>query len=151
MKEREETMPEKRKTYQIGCYADGALGSAHAREIMLDLLDDAEIAIDSELRAALEGDMSDDCWEEDEAMTLLNASPYTPEHTYWGYDDHGAGFGLWPCWNIIEEERRTGDLPDTDTIGEAYRGLHIEVSDHGNVTLWHRDDDGTDRELWSVV
>lgn len=41
---------------------------------------------------------------------------------------------------------RKQDYPDDD-----FRGEWLHINDHGNCTLYVRGNDGTDREIWSVV
>lgn len=53
-----------------GCYTDGCHGHVHIRLVLADLLADAGAPI--EMARALEGEMSDDMWEEDDALAWLN-------------------------------------------------------------------------------
>src|SRR3972149_3998056 len=57
----------------VGCYIDNAHGMAHARGRLIELmLEVEESERTAELVKALEGDMSDDDWESDEALDLIN-------------------------------------------------------------------------------
>jgi hypothetical protein len=62
----------KRFTKQdCGCYADGALGNQHIRDKLIELLTPICDEID-EIIICLNGQASDDFWEEEEAMIILN-------------------------------------------------------------------------------
>lgn len=61
----------------IGCYADGVHGHAHIRTALHQLVNEhAELLFSEdfggEVLEALEGDMSDDAWEETVALDALN-------------------------------------------------------------------------------
>jgi hypothetical protein len=65
-------------TRDIGCYADCAFGHAHIRGVLREQLAHATragftIPDCAELERALDGEMSDDAWEEDAALDALNA------------------------------------------------------------------------------
>lgn len=66
----------------FGCYADGALGWRHVRRVLADLVRPH----DTELACRLEGEVSCDASEEDEALDLLN-SPQCSEGGYWYFED----------------------------------------------------------------
>lgn len=95
----------------------------------------------------------------DEATDWLNEQETRP-FMYWAnYGDVGA-FGLWCNVDGAKEDcgfvsSKTQDEPDSD-----FRGEWLSVSDHGNATLYLREDNSTDafakdgyvdREIWSVV
>ena len=47
-----------------------------------------------------------------------------------------------------------GDLPCKEQVEHqrpTYRGLMLDVNDHGNVTLYYRFANGNTREIWSAV
>lgn len=70
--------------HDVGCYADGAFGHQHCREVLADLLGNVPNStahgflgepggtVDA-LQAALRSEMSDDAWEEDRALDALNS------------------------------------------------------------------------------
>ncbi len=64
----------------VGCYADGTFGQAHLRARLAELIH----GCDEEVIAALKGDSSDDCWEEDAALDLLNE--HTSENCSWTFE-----------------------------------------------------------------
>lgn len=94
-----------------------------------------------------------------ELQDALNefAAPYV---TFGSHEGDGACFGFWPDVNSAREDvgfvsSKTQDEPDRN-----YRGEWLHVSDHGNATLYVREDNSTDafakdgsvdREIWSVV
>ena len=53
----------------VGCHADGAAGWDHVRDVLADLVEPFDGAIATALRA----EMSDDAWEEYEALDVLNS------------------------------------------------------------------------------
>lgn len=95
----------------------------------------------------------------DEAETWLNEQETRP-FMYWANDGDVGAFGLWCNVDGAKEDcgfvsSETQDEPDAD-----FRGEWLSVSDHGNATLYVREDhspdafakDGyVDREIWSVV
>lgn len=86
----------------------------------------------------------------DDAIDWLNGQE-TRSFLYWANDGEANAFGLWPDVDGAREDvgfvsRRDQDYPDAD-----YRGEWLHVSDHGNATLYVREEDGTDREIWGVV
>lgn len=62
-----------------GCYADGTFGHQHCREVLASLVRDVANLLGwpartpswGEVNEALLGPMSDDAWEEDEAMKII--------------------------------------------------------------------------------
>lgn len=67
----------------VGCYADGSLGHNHCREVLLELIEPHNP--DSDLRAALKADMSDDAWEEDAALEILN--DHCHKNVLWTFEE----------------------------------------------------------------
>lgn len=78
-----------------------------------------------------------------------------PDYTYFGANEgDGSDFGFWPAWDAIDEDRRSGALPDASlSDDEGFENFHtfIGASDHGNVGIYHRAEDGSLVEVWSVV
>lgn len=94
----------------------------------------------------------------EDAMFLLEAvheslDALAPPYTYFGsHPGDGAEFGFWPAWDMIEEDRRTGELPSGPSTPDERTegGLFLTVSDHGNAELYvWRDEEW--RSVWSVV
>lgn len=54
----------------VGCHADSSLGHAHVRAVLADLVRTYCNAPD--VVHALNGEMSDDAWEENDALAMLN-------------------------------------------------------------------------------
>lgn len=77
---------------------------------------------------------------------------FAPTGVYFGaHPGDGSDFGFWMCENLAEEfdgfvSSKAQNYPDAD-----YRGEWLHVSDHGNVTLYVRGEDGEDSEVWSCV
>lgn len=65
-----------------GCYADGAAGWRHVRDVLADMAEAA--GADSELVASLRGPMPDDACDEDEALNVLQAR--TKDGLIWVFD-----------------------------------------------------------------
>lgn len=66
---------------ELGCHADGAFGHQHVRDVLASMLlqtardrrpPSVSLAAVQERAAALRAPMSDDAWEEDEALVILN-------------------------------------------------------------------------------
>lgn len=76
-----------------------------------------------------------------------------PRCTFGAHEGDGADFGFWPLLDSLEEDAQTGDVlkvGDTSEVPAGYVGEVMQVSDHGNVTLYWHNRRGF-RELWSVV
>lgn len=82
-------------TWKIGCYGDGALGHQHTREVCAKLIEQVSLDCSDRhmIENALRGEMSDDAWEEDAALVILEANAGV-EGASWGWRD--GDFGLWP-------------------------------------------------------
>lgn len=83
----------------------------------------------------------------DSAVEFLN-NLETRSFMYWGFEDNSL-FLLANVEGAREDvgfvSSKTQDYPDDD-----YEGEWLHVSDHGNATLYVREN-GKDREIWSVV
>lgn len=86
----------------------------------------------------------------DAAIDWLNEQETRP-FMYWANEGEANAFGLWINVDGAKEDcgfvsSRKQESPDADFIGEW-----LSVSDHGNVTLYIRNADGSDTEVWSIV
>jgi len=80
--------------------------------------------------------------ESEHASELINESlfdalsDFAPPYSYFGASEgDGASFGFWP-------------ITDSESLQDAAEsGYRVEVSDHGNVTLY----DSLDNEVWGIV
>lgn len=111
---------------------------------------------------------------QDTADELVNESfpdalqGFAPSYCYFGaHPGDGADFGFWVGeieeikeqvgFVSREEIDETTDPDDSSYPAPDYRGEWLHVSDHGNATLYVREDSKTDpagyadRELWGVV
>jgi hypothetical protein len=95
----------------------------------------------------------------DGAIDWLNEQE-TRSFLYWAHDGDAGAFGLWPnvdgakedCAFVSRKEcDETTDPDNADYPYADYRGEWLHVSDHGNCTLYVRQGDGTDKEIWSIV
>ncbi len=103
----------------------------------------------------------------DEAESWLNEQETRP-FMYWANDGDAGAFGLW-C-NVEGAKEDCGFISggddaspqDGDYPADDYRGEWLHVTDHGNATLYVREDAPNgpqslcagpyfDREIWSVV
>lgn len=66
------------------------------------------------------------------------------------HEDDGSDYGVWIDHDAMEEDRRTGDLPETRYVVPGYSGPAVSVSDHGNITLYEYTR-GRARVVWSIV
>jgi len=90
-------------------------------------------------------DANDDCME---LFALLDA--YCPAYCYFGArEGDGCDYGCWPMIDIAIEE-----LPTIQDATRHYRGYMVNISDHGNMTLYNRVSFGhgyKDIEVWGIV
>lgn len=77
---------------------------------------------------------------------------YLPPYTYSGsLEGDGACFGVWPDIDSVLEDLRNGDIINHAGLTTNYSGLSVDISDHGNMTLYSISLRGKVREVWSVV
>jgi hypothetical protein len=63
-------------------------------------------------------------------------------------DDLNGWQQIVPNMSEVELAMRDNDLPNIDNVASDYRGLCVNVSDHGNVSLLMRFKNGNTREVW---
>ena len=87
--------------------------------------------------AATDDVMADALAELDDAINAHN-----PEGVYFGsHEGDGADFGFWVSSVFLDDIREDDDIRE-----------RVEVSDHGNVTLFDRPvDDDNRRIVWAIV
>jgi hypothetical protein len=143
---------------QIGCWIDECSGSAdtlNQRTVELAVEDGMELSEDDrKLLARFDYDVTkeDDSQQlsefGDEAIDYLNSLDL-PAYSYFYFEENCLFLGA----NVEDVRESVGfvssrkqDEPETD-----YRGEWLHVSDHGNVTLYIRGEDGKDTEVWGIV
>ena len=154
----------------IGCYIDGANQPQIEGDVRtVRLTEDFGRLLDREtrnfcrrveLKVAAERDYetSDDFSLEAEEWLNDNASL---TYAYWGWDD--GNFGLWPSVenakdgcdfvsveSLVAARSLETDPEDSSYPHKDYEGHWLHISDHGNCTLYLRQD-GKDTEVWGVV
>ena len=76
-------------------------------------------------------------------------------YCYWGCcEGDGASIGVWVNVHAVEDDLRYGEIVYRSDATSSYRGIVVEVSDHGNMTLYNRQSFGhgyKEVEIWSVV
>lgn len=132
-----------------------AAPAAAIRELITDARAYAKLFTEDHLNEAGQECAAEIIGEVMDALTEL-----APAFVSFGaHDGDGADFGFWPSIDALEEAVRDGDVlkvTDTGDIPASWQGLVMQVSDHGNVTLYHHQDivgrtQGTLTELWSCV
>jgi hypothetical protein len=164
----------------IGCYLDQSYCNAcehDGRTVRLAMEYGFQPSADDfKLLARLDNDVLSDerddaqCLSElaDEAIDWLNSQETRP-FLYWANDGEANAFGLWPSVESAKEDvgfmsgqKEDASEQDSDYPADDYRGEWLHVSDHGNCTLYVREDAPSnpnslcagpyfDREIWSVV
>lgn len=75
---------------------------------------------------------------------------HAPPYCYFGaHEGDGACFGFWPDLESCRESVEF--VGDFDAPEDGFTGEWLHVSDHGNATLYVRDIDGNDNEVWSIA
>lgn len=161
------------KTPRIGCYIDGANQpqiEGDARSVRLceyfgRVLDreTSNFCRRVENDVTTERDYEQGDGFSTEAEEWLNDNAENPTYAYWGWDD--GNFGLWPS---VENAKDGCDFVSVKSLNDArclgidtdpedssyppkdYVGHWLHVSDHGNCTLYLRQN-GNDTEIWGVV
>lgn len=83
-------------------------------------------------------------------MDALQA--YAPPYGYFGaHPGDGADFGFWLS-ELFTEDFDGLKVSDTSEVPADYAGEVLQVSDHGNLTLYAKDEGATElREIWALV
>lgn len=92
----------------------------------------------------------------DSAVDALNCLPNLPDYCSFFFEDNSLFFA--PSVENAREDCPTvssngmRDSGDVDEVKDPnFRGNWLSVNDHGNATLYCRDDAGQDVVIWSVV
>lgn len=101
-------------------------------------------------------DIPEEKWEE--ASEMLNErlfdalQEFAPPYCVFGaHEGDGSDFGYWPDIENAKDDLEFVSDSDDEFPFDEYRGEWLHVNDHGNCTLYVRQDDGKDVEIWSVV
>lgn len=156
-------------TLPLGTISEGTLCPEDIIPALLDALDGLRLA--SEDRKAVwrlaaewnshdpETDLSAvelDDFDPQEILADLEdlASRYTPAFCYYGtLEGDGACFGVWISWDELRLCSQTGDIvAQSRETASPDAEFALEVSDHGNPTLYYRNGSRSPwREVWAVV
>jgi hypothetical protein len=85
----------------------------------------------------------------DKAIEWLNENSNRPEFTY--FKIKGKTLYLLPDIERVREEVKFISAHDEDYPPVDYVGFWLHVNEHGNTTLYFRDNDGDDYEEWSTA
>jgi hypothetical protein len=86
---------------------------------------------------------------EENAIDYLNAQE-SRSHLYWGHDGEVGAFGLWPDVEGAKEDCGFISSKKREFPEEDYEGEWLHINDHGNATLYLREN-GENKEIWSIV
>ena len=148
----------KRPTVAVGTISEGTLRPEDLRESYLRTLSDVSLspedtALVAEIAARTDNDDPDVASGDVEQLAEI-IDAHRPAFTYFGaLEGDGACIGVWPDMPSVWDAIRDGEIfagPAPDAVPTDL-SLRADVSDHGNMTLSERQDDGTWREVWSVV
>lgn len=155
------------KTYDnppIGCYFDGANGQEYNDIRVLKLA--MEYGWNDEgAKAIIEADELTKDQRDILADTVQDAEDYLnnlENRPFLSWQRNDGNFGLYPNVDGAREDvgfvshssRNHTDECDPNDASYPhpdYRGEWLHVTDHGNVTLYVRGEDGKDTEMWGVV
>jgi len=149
---------------RLGTVIHGTLRTEH---LILAFLEELE-AIDRDradsfwerIPAEAFEDLENEWWSSEEAYWMVEElfdvlNEFAPPYCYFGaLEGDGSDFGFWIDRYAFEEAVENGEilrvseLPDNAPEGYEYIAV---VTDHGNVTLYHRNAHGELEEVWSVV
>jgi hypothetical protein len=95
---------------------------------------------------------------EDDACELITAlsdalETFAPPYSYFGaHVGDGADFGFWPIDpEEIKEQVEFSSRVDQEYPAADFRGEWLHINERGNCTLYVREENGADREIWSLV
>lgn len=132
----------------IGCVIDGSADSAdYINERTIDFAKSYGFKTDGDLGRDDDEDYSQILSEEgDRAVSFLNDQELLPYCSFY-FDDNSLFYA--PSLESAKEDLPTfNDASELDFDGP---GEWLHVNDHGNVTLYVRDDKGEDKEIWGIV
>ena len=77
---------------------------------------------------------------------------FAPPYCYFGaHPGDGSDFGFWPCEiEDIKEQVEFSSTTSQECPPDDFEGEWLHINDHGNCTLYVRND-GDDKEIWSIV
>jgi hypothetical protein len=145
------------KKFPIGCYIDGAnQNQTEADARLVRLAESFGMVLTREQLAFCQRVESDCAKENDyefsndfaiEAETYLNETE-PRAFLYWSWEN--GDFGLWPNIGAAKEDCEFVSSQKQETPANNFVGNWLHINDHGNVTLYYREN-GIDSEVWSVV
>jgi hypothetical protein len=108
-----------------------------------------------EIEARME---NEDYFETEEASYDVEAlfdslNEYAPAFCYFGsHPGDGSDYGFWVCEDFEQMILDEGGIKVSDTgeIPDGFDGYVMQISDHGNCTLYYSQD-GKNEEVWSIV
>lgn len=132
----------------IGCIIDGSAQSAdYINEETIDFAKGFGFDVGEELDEESE-DYSQLLSETaDDAVTFLNDQD-TLSYCWFSHDDNSLFYG--PSIESVKEDVGFVSSRDEDYPADDYEGEWLHVSDHGNATLYIREN-GQDKEIWGVA
>lgn len=147
------------KTIHVGSISHGTLRIEDLLEAFADELERIATTRDKASRKLVRDARRIDPDHEDAGEIVLKMQDRLndlcpPYITFGTLEGDGSDFGFWPSIDSMEEDARYGELLKVGDLGEVprgHRGLVMQVSDHGNVTLYCVDARGAAREIWSCV
>lgn len=145
------------KTLKLGTISHGTMRLEDLIPAFVESLRD----VDPESIPVLEYDsksINDSYWDDADGVLedLFDAlNEYCPPYCYFGaHDGDGSDYGVWISWEAVEEaSRHEGDVVKVNA-GDSWpcAAEILEVSDHGNATLWAWDaDEHRHVVAWEVV
>lgn len=142
----------------IGCYVDESCGSADdCNRQTIDFaqnygfeFDESELpSLDEESAEGREGEYSQALSEyADKAIDYLNDCEQRP-FLYWSFDDNSLF--LSPGFEEAKEDCEFVSSKGEDYPPNDFKGEWLHISDHGSCTLYNRNSEGKDVEIWACV
>jgi hypothetical protein len=84
----------------------------------------------------------------DDAVSWLNDQDNLP-YCSWYFEDNSLFYG--PSIEMAREDVGFISSRENEYPSDDYEGDWLHVNDHGNATLYVRDDKGEDTEVWGIV
>lgn len=83
----------------------------------------------------------------DDAVSFLNDLEGLP-YCYWSFEDNSLFYG--PYLETLREDVDFVSSRENEYPPEDFQGEWLHVNDHGNATLYLREN-GEDKEIWAIV
>lgn len=159
-------MTTQNKTLRIGSISEGTMRSKDLITAFMDALKSVHPELEAGLRESnpeifewlnndCEGDEPENTSEFINEGLFYALNENCPAYAYFGsHEGDGARYGVWVDHDGLNEAVSDDEVfkcNDLSGVPEDWAGYVMLVNDHGNTSLYNREENGTMTEIWAVV